>query len=120
MPLIPLAWVGAEIFGELFWLADKGVGVRGCCLLGRDVRPLFRIFAIEIEPTVKRRLGVGLDGVDRAFRLAHPAIDAFIGMDHEHILALVEAVYRADFNAVGVFALDADFSDDVRHRSHFA
>jgi hypothetical protein len=41
-------------------------------------------------------------------------------MDHEHVLALVEAVHGADFDTVGVFALDADFSDDVRHLSHLA
>jgi hypothetical protein len=31
---------------------------------------------------------------------AHPAIDAFIGVDHKHILALVEAVHGAHFDAV--------------------
>jgi hypothetical protein len=36
-------------------------------------------------------------------------------MDHQHVLALVEAVYRADLNAIGVFAFDAGFSDDVSH-----
>jgi hypothetical protein len=36
-------------------------------------------------------------------------------MDDQHVLALVEAVHRADFNAIGIFAFDAGFSDDVSH-----
>ena len=34
----------------------------------------------------------GLIRVDRAFRHADPAIDAFVRVDDEHVLALVEAV----------------------------
>jgi hypothetical protein len=36
-------------------------------------------------------------------------------MDDQHVLTLVETVYRADFNAIGIFAFDAGFSDDVSH-----
>jgi hypothetical protein len=36
-------------------------------------------------------------------------------MDHQHVLALVEAIDGADLNAIGVFAFDAGFSDDVSH-----
>ena len=72
-----------------------------------DIRPLLRIFAVELKPILKARLGIGLDGVDRAFRLADAAVDAFVRMDDEHVLALVEAVHRADFDAIGVFAFDA-------------
>jgi hypothetical protein len=36
-------------------------------------------------------------------------------MDDQHVLALVEAVDGADLNAVGIFAFDAGFSDDVSH-----
>jgi hypothetical protein len=39
-------------------------------------------------------------------------------MDDEHVLALVEAVYGADLDAVGVLTFDADFGNDVGHRSH--
>jgi hypothetical protein len=51
----------------------------------------------------------------RAFGLAHAAIDAFVRMDDQHVLALVEAVHGAHLDAVGIFALDAGFSDDVSH-----
>jgi hypothetical protein len=36
-------------------------------------------------------------------------------MDDQHVVTLVEAIYRADFNAIGIFAFDAGFSDDVSH-----
>jgi hypothetical protein len=36
-------------------------------------------------------------------------------MDHQHVVAFVEAVDGADFNAIGIFAFDAGFSDDVSH-----
>jgi len=116
--LVPFAWVLAEIFVEFVGLADEGVGVRRRRLLSRDVGPSLRILAVDVEPTIKARLGVGLDGVDRAFRLADPTVDALVGMNDEHVLALVEAVHRTDFDAIGVFALDANFSDDVGHLPH--
>ena len=49
------------------------------------------------------------------FGLAHAAIDALIGMDDEHVLALVEAVDRADLHAIHVLALDAVVGDDEGH-----
>jgi hypothetical protein len=54
-----------------------------------------------------------LDCVDRAFRLANAAIDAFIRVDDEHILALVETVHRTNLDAVRVLAADAALVDDV-------
>jgi hypothetical protein len=36
-------------------------------------------------------------------------------MDDQHVFTFVEAVYRTNFNAIGVFAFDAGFSDDVSH-----
>jgi len=68
-----------------------------------------------LEPFFEAGLGVRLDGVGRTFGFAHPAIDAFVRMDHQHVLALVEAIDGADLNAIGVFAFDAGFSDDVSH-----
>jgi hypothetical protein len=37
-------------------------------------------------------------------------------MDDEHVLALVEAIHRTHFDAIGVFALDAIVVDDIGHR----
>ena len=79
----------------------------------RNIWPGFRVLRIQRQPFLKPRLGVGLDRVDRALRLAHPAIDAFVRVDDEHVLALVEAVHRAHFDAVHGFAANATLVDDV-------
>ena len=75
--------------------------------------PDFRVFRIQRQPFLKPRLGVRLDRVDRAFRHADPAIDAFVRVDDEHVLALVEAVHGANLHAIHQLALDAAFVDDV-------
>ncbi|MNR58053.1 hypothetical protein D3C85_1789620 [compost metagenome] len=38
-------------------------------------------------------------------------------MDHQEVRAFIEAVNRADFHAVGVFALDAVVGNDEGHGS---
>src|SRR6476660_7063794 len=43
---------------------------------------------------------VGLDRFHRTFRLTHPAIDAFLGMNDEHIFALVETIDGAHLDAI--------------------
>ena len=57
----------------------------------------------------------GKDRLDRAFGLAQRAIDALLGVDHEQIRPFVEAVDRADLDAVGVLTLDAAFEYDKGH-----
>jgi hypothetical protein len=73
--------------------------------LDRDVRPDRGVFRIQLEPVLKTGVGIGKDGFGRALRLAHAAIDAFFGVNHEHVLALVEAVQRTNFDAIHVFDL---------------
>src|SRR5260370_27728934 len=58
------------------------------------------------------RLGVRLDRVDWAFRHADPAIDAFVRVDDEHVLALVETVYGAHVDAVHDLAANTALVDD--------
>src|SRR5260221_10785778 len=70
------------------------------------------------EPFFESGLGVRLDCVDRAFRLANTAIDAFIWVDDEHVLALVEAVDGTYLYAVHVLTFDTAFIDDVGHHIH--
>jgi hypothetical protein len=104
-----------KIFLEFAFHTLKILGVgRGFLLLG-DVRPGLGIFGIHLKPFFQARLGIGLDGVGGTFGLAHTAVDTFIRMNDQHIVAFVEAVYGADFNAIGVFAFNAGFSDDVSH-----
>jgi hypothetical protein len=38
-------------------------------------------------------------------------------MDHQHVLAFVEAIHRTNFDAVHELALDAGFGDDIGHKA---
>ena len=79
----------------------------------RNIWPDFRVFRIQRQPFLEPRLGGGLDRIDWAFRLADPAIDAFVRVDNEHVLALVEAVDGAHVNAVHGLAANTVLVDDV-------
>ena len=114
-PLVAGSRVRGKIFFELALDPIEFLRVRRRVLLLGDVRPGLGILGIERQPLLETRLGVGLDGIGGTFRLAHTAVDTFVRMDDQHVLALVEAVYRADLNAIGILAFDAGFSDDVSH-----
>src|ERR1700736_2158542 len=82
-------------------------------MLHGDIWPDQSIFRINGEPFFDSGLGVRLDRVDRAFRLANTTIDAFVWVDDEHILTLVEAIHRAHLDTVHVLAANATLVDDV-------
>lgn len=58
---------------------------------------------------------LGEDGIGRAFGLAQGAVDALVGVDDQKIRTFMEAIDRADFHTVGVFAFDAVVGDDEGH-----
>src|SRR5205814_4224227 len=70
---------------------------------------------VLVDGPLRRELALLEDRRRRAFRLARAAIDALVRVDRDGVLALVEAVNRADRHAVGVLALHAWVSDDVCH-----
>jgi len=79
---------------------------------------LRRELVIERQPfRLGRRIGVGHDRLGRTFRHAHAAIDAFVGMNDEHVLAFIEAIDRTHLDAVHIFAFDAIIDDYMRHSS---
>ena len=70
----------------------------------------------ERLPLVGQRV-LGEDRLDRALRLAGAAVDALLGVDHQHPAHLVDAVHRADVDAGLVLQVDAGLGDDVRHET---
>ena len=78
-----------------------------------NIWPNFRVFGIQRQPFLKPGFAISLDSIDGAFRFANATVDAFVGMDNEHVLALVEAVHRAHLDAVHGFAANAAIVDDV-------
>src|SRR5262249_32056536 len=95
--------------------ALKLLGVGWRFLFGGNIRPLLCKIRVHLEPLLDAGLGIGLDRLDRAFRLANTAIDAFVRMNDQHVLALVETIHGANLDAVHVFALDAIIVDDIGH-----
>ena len=110
-----LAWLRAEVLFELVRYGFEFLSVRRGLALHRNVGPLAGELLVQAQPLFQPRLGVRLDGVDRALRFAHAAIDAFVRVDDEHILALIEAVDRADLHTVHELTFDAALVDDVGH-----
>jgi hypothetical protein len=112
---IPLARLRREKLLKLALDPVKLLAVGRAVAFLRDVGPERRIFGVDFQPLIKPRLRVRLDRVGGAFRLADAAVDAFVRMDDEHVLALVETVHRADFDAVHIFAFYAIVGDDIGH-----
>src|SRR5271157_5325141 len=93
--LVALTRLGRKVLFEFALFVPVGVSVLRRGLPDRDIRPLLGILPVEHEPLLEAGVGVGLDRVDRALGLAHAAVDALVGVDDEHVLALVEAIDRA-------------------------
>src|SRR2546421_8147916 len=68
----------------------------------------------ERFPLIRQRV-LGENRLDRTLRFARTAIYAFLWVDDEDSLKLMNAIDRADINAREVFDVDAGLSDDVRH-----
>ena len=123
MTELPIRWAGLVAFArgfrkvllELALDAVEFLGVGRRLLLFGNIGPGGRVFRVYIQPLVEAGLGIRLDRLGRAFGLAHAAIDTFVGVDDEHVLALIEAVDGANLDAVHVFALNAVVRDDVGH-----
>src|SRR5262249_43523262 len=79
----------------------------------RNIWPDSCVFRIQRQPFLKPGFAISLDGIDGAFRFANATVDAFVRMDDEHVLALVEAVHGAHLDAVHGFAANAAIVDDV-------
>jgi len=109
---------GARIFAEVFFFAGFVFPIFPVCrrlALAGDVRPLFGIFGVEFQPGCQIGFGVRDNRLDRAFRFAHAAIDAFIGMNDQHVFTFVKAIHGTNFDAILKFTFDAILCDDVSH-----
>ena len=83
------------------------------CFFDLNTWPNFRVFRVQRQPFLKPWVRIGFDGVHRAFRHANAAVNAFVRVDHEHVLTLVKTVHGAHFDAVHGLAANAAVIDDV-------
>ena len=101
---------------ELIHNPFPGLGVAWRLFLNRNVGPGLGVICVQCQPLLQTGFGVRLDRLDRAFGLSNPTVNAFVRMDHEHVLALVETIHGAHLDAIHVFAPNTVFCDDVGHR----
>jgi hypothetical protein len=80
-----------------------------------NIGPTFGEFRVDFQPLLDAWLSVGLDRLHWAFRLTDTAIDALVGMNDQHIFALVEAIHGANLDAVHVLTFDTIVVDDIGH-----
>ena len=111
----PVPDSGEKNFSNLPGTPSKSLPSSGGSFLTVMLAQVLAYWALSSSHFSRPRLGIGLDGLRRAFWLTHATVDAFVRMDDEHIFALVEAVHRTDLHAIHVFALNAIFDDDVGH-----
>src|SRR4029077_5163678 len=89
------------------------LGVRRRFTFYGDVWPDLSVLSIDLEPFLESRRSVRLDRINRAFRLANTAVDAFIRVDDEHVLTLIKAVDRTYLDTIHVLTFYTAFIDDV-------
>lgn len=99
---------GAVFTGEWFFLF--GEHRAGWCHFG--------VQRFVIGPLLRKIVFVE-NGFDRAFGHTRLTVDAFIGVDEQHLLPFVEAFDGAHHDAVGVFAGETRLGNDVGHSIPF-
>ncbi len=112
---VSFARFGGKVFFEFAFLAIEPLTISRRFTLFDDIGPFFGIFGVDFQPFVETRFCVRFDGFRRAFRFTDPTVDAFVRVNDEHILAFIEAIDRANFNAVHIFAFDTVVGDEIGH-----
>ena len=113
--LVAFAGFLGEILLELAFLAVVLFGIGGLLALLRDVRPDVGKPGVYFKPFIEAGFSVRLDCLCRTLRFAHAAVNAFVRVNDEHIVAFIETVHRTNFDAIHVFALDAILDDNIGH-----
>ncbi|VWX60001.1 hypothetical protein SPHINGOR109_50255 [Sphingorhabdus sp. 109] len=109
----------AGFFGEeglefaLHALIFVGIGRR--ITADRNIGPFFGEFGVDLEPFFQPVLSIRQNRLGRTFGFANAAVDAFAGIDDQHIVAFVKAVHRTHFDTVHIFAFDTVFGNNVGH-----
>jgi hypothetical protein len=82
-----------------------------------DGFPRWREFSIELNKRllISRNIILSINSIYRALWYAYRAINALVRIDDQKIRALTKAVNWANVNAIGIFAADAGFCNNVSH-----
>jgi hypothetical protein len=113
--LATLAGLLRKIFIKLTIFPIAGLSLGQRVFLFNDHWPKLRILPVELDPFLGVRLGIGSNGIGRAFWLTNAAINALVRVNHQHVFAFIKAIHRADLYAVGIFTCDTRIVDDIGH-----
>jgi hypothetical protein len=95
------------------------LGIRQWTLSLRDGFPSREPVKLHIDsghvPLVIGQIIFRIDRVDRTFRYANRAIDAFVRINGQKIGPFYKAIHWANIHTVGVFALDAALCHNMGH-----
>jgi hypothetical protein len=94
------------------------IRISGGFAAGCDVGPFRAVGGVKFQPFFQTAFGIGQNRLGRAFGFAYTAINAFIGVDDEHIVAFIKTVDGANLDTVHIFAFDAGIGDNISHRSY--
>lgn len=102
---------------RLFFLTLFPCSARKSIFLVGDLRTERRLILVDGNPffPLFRDIGLRKDCFHRTFRNAGAAVYALICVNVEHVLIFIETIDRAHFNAIGILAIVARFTDDIRH-----
>src|SRR5437762_2130309 len=89
-----------EILLELVFLGLEVVGVGRRLAPAGNVGPGSRQGTVELQPLLHALFRIRHNRLGRTLWFAHAAIDALVGIDDQHVPALVEAIYGTDFDTV--------------------
>ena len=103
----------------LHLILDLGplVGIGQCGLAFDDGFPFLGQFGVDFEKMalVGGAVVFGKNRFHRTFGYAEGAVDSLVRVDDQEILSFAETIHGTNVNAVGVFALDTGFGDDISH-----
>ncbi len=98
-----------------------------CVLLraGEETSSLFEELRVDLYELLElfRHVAIGMNGSDRAFRLAQSAVYTLVRVDEKHVVggsihihdSFVNTVNRADLDTGFIFDANTGLSDDIRH-----
>src|SRR3546814_1618662 len=84
--LVAGAGLSREILLELAFFTLVLIRISWLFAFGGDIRPFSRMLGVEFQPLLQPAFRIGENGLGRTFRLAHAAIDALAGINHQHVL----------------------------------
>ena len=91
------------------------IGIGGGFAAGGDIRPFCAVSGVQFQPLLQTVFSIRQNRFRWTLWLANAAINAFAGVDDEHVIAFVKTIHRTYLNTVHIFAFDAGIGNNISH-----